>query len=137
MLSRDLILPTVSERILEQCGCEGRGKKGVARSGEVVQGWAMDNAPPQDPRDLRIAQLEAALAATQAALDKALVRIAELERRLNLSSKNSSKPPSSDSPANRAARRTKKSTGKTQGGQKGHEGHHRSLLDESKVDHFI
>lgn len=97
----------------------------------------MDNAPPQDPRDLRIAQLEAALAATQAALDEALVRIAELERRLNLSSKNSSKPPSSDSPASRAARRTKKSTGQAQGGQKGHDGHHRSLLDESKVDHFI
>jgi transposase len=63
----------------------------------------MYNSPPQGPRDLRTAQLEAALAATQAALDEALALIAEFKRRLGLNSKNSSKPPSSDSFANRAA----------------------------------
>jgi len=97
----------------------------------------MDTPPPQDPKDLRIAQLEAALAASQAALAKALERIAELERRLGMDSTNSSKPPSSDSLKTRAQRRTKKSSGKSQGAQKGHDGHHRQLLDASKVHHFL
>lgn len=104
----------------------------------------MDTLTPQDPRDLRIAQLEAALAASQAefaasqaALAIALERIAQLERRLGLDSTNSSKPPSSDSPKSRSQRRTRKSSGKAQGGQPGHDGAHRSLLDESKVDHFV
>jgi transposase len=97
----------------------------------------MDTPPPQDPRDLRIAQLEAALAASQTALSIALERIAQLERRLGMDSTNSSKPPSTDPPKTRAQRRTRKPSGKSQGGQPGHDGHHRALLDESQVDHLI
>jgi transposase len=91
----------------------------------------MDTLTLQDPQDLRIAQLEAALSTSQAAFAKAL------ERRLGLDSTNSSKPPSSDSPETRAQRRTKKSSGKLQGGQKGHDGHHRQLLDASRVHYFL
>jgi transposase len=61
-------------------------------------------------------------------------RIAELEKRLNLDSQNSSKPPSSDSPYRKPrpkAKKTKKS--KKRGGQKGHKGHRRQLLEPSKI----
>jgi hypothetical protein len=47
------------------------------------------DTPPQDSWDLRIAQLEAALATSQTALAQALERIAQLERRLKLDSTNS------------------------------------------------
>jgi hypothetical protein len=45
----------------------------------------------QDPRDARIAQLEALVA-------KLVARVTELEEKLGMSSRNSSKPPSSDPP---------------------------------------
>jgi transposase len=46
----------------------------------------------RDPRDERIAELEAMVA-------KLLARVADLEEKLAASSRNSSKPPSSDPPA--------------------------------------
>ena len=102
-----------------------------------------------DPRDARIAKLEALLEA-------ALERIAHLEEenrqlreenrqlreenrqlkeRLNLNSSNSSKPPSSDAPG--TARPPKKPTGRSPGGQPGHKKHERSLLPPEAVQHVI
>ena len=49
------------------------------------------------------------------------VRIAELERRLNMNSSNSSKPPSTDKP-NQKKRSLRKPSGKKPGGQSGHKG---------------
>ena len=63
-------------------------------------------------------------------------RIAQLERRLNRSSRNSSTPPSADPPA-AAPKRGKDSSGRKQGAQPGHEGGGRPLLPEWAVDRMI
>jgi len=63
-------------------------------------------------------------------------RIAQLERRLNRSSRNSSKPPSADSP-DTPPRRGKDTSGRQQGGQPGHEGRGRPLLPAWAVDEVI
>jgi transposase len=84
-----------------------------------------------DPRDLRIAELEAQVAALTELLAKAMARIAELEERLNKNSTNSSKPPSTDAPG--AARSGKVATGRRPGGQPGHPKHERTLLKPDRV----
>jgi transposase len=61
-------------------------------------------------------------------------RIAQLERRLNRSSRNSSVPPSADPPA---AKRGKDPSGRKQGAQPGHEGRGRPLLPAWAVDRVI
>ena len=63
-------------------------------------------------------------------------RIAQLERRLNRSSRNSSQPPSADSPG-AVPRRGKDSSGRRQGGQPGHQGKGRPLLPAWAVDEVI
>jgi hypothetical protein len=65
-----------------------------------------------------------------------LQRVAQLEARLNQTSRNSSKPPSSDPPQAKP-RATKDPTGRQSGGQPGHEGHGRKLKPESEVDQII
>ena len=65
-----------------------------------------------------------------------LRRVAQLEERLNQTSRNSSKPPSSDSPGARP-RPAKEPTGRKSGGQPGHEGHGRELKPESEVDRIV
>ena len=92
-----------------------------------------------DPRDARIAELEAQLDAREAQvaslthqLQQALGRIAELEAKLKQNSSNSSKPPSSDPPG--AVRRGANPTGRKPGGQPGHKGHKRELLPVEQVD---
>jgi hypothetical protein len=55
-----------------------------------------------------------------------LQRVAQLEARLNQTSRNSSKPPSSDPPQAKP-RAAKEPTGRKPGGQPGHEGHGRKL----------
>lgn len=96
-----------------------------------------------DPRDLRIAELEAenaALRARTAELERkveeltALVRM--LKEQLNRNSGNSNKPPSSDSPGQRGERRGKGGSGKKRGGQPGHSGSTRALLPPEQVDEF-
>jgi len=94
-----------------------------------------------DPRDARIAELEAQLAAKdariaqlEALLAQALSRIAELERQVGQHSKNSSRPPSSDGPG--VERRPKSPTGRKPGGQKGHKGHYRVLVGPERVQQF-
>lgn len=66
-------------------------------------------------------------------------RIAELERRVNRDSGNSSMPPSSDPPKSRAQRRAAareayKRSMKRSGGQPGHEGRTRELVAPERVD---
>ena len=63
-------------------------------------------------------------------------RIAQLERRLNRSSRNSSQPPSADPPGV-PPRRGKDSAGRRQGGQPGHEGKGRPLLPAWAVDEVV
>jgi transposase len=62
-------------------------------------------------------------------------RIAELERKLSLSSRNSSAPPSSDLLS--SSSRGKDSSGRKRGAQDGHEGHGRPLLPAWAVDEVI
>ena len=63
-------------------------------------------------------------------------KLAVLQERLKLDSKNSSKPPSSDGPGsgNRAQRRASL---RKRGAQPGHKGSCRVMLDESHVDRVI
>jgi len=63
-------------------------------------------------------------------------RIAQLERRLGRSSRNSSQPPSVDPPG-AGPRRSKDSSGRRQGGQPGHEGKGRPLLAAWAVDEVV
>jgi transposase len=65
-----------------------------------------------------------------------LQRLAQVEARLNQTSRNSSKPPSSDPPSARP-RPAKEPTGRKSGGQPGHEGHGRKWEPESEVDQII
>src|SRR5919109_3397998 len=62
-----------------------------------------------------------------------LRRLAQVEARLNQTSRNSSKPPSSDPPSARP-RAITEPTGRKAGGQPGHEGHGRKLKPGSEVD---
>ena len=63
-------------------------------------------------------------------------RIAQLERRLNRSSRNSSSPPSSDQPGE-TPKRGKDPSGRGQGAQPGHEGKGRPLLPAWAVDEVV
>jgi transposase len=63
-------------------------------------------------------------------------RVAELERRLNRSSRNSSLPPSQDPPS-APKRPGGKRSGRGRGGQPGHEGRHRRLLPPERVDEVV
>src|SRR6266508_2798869 len=63
-------------------------------------------------------------------------RVAELERRLNRSSRNSSLPPSQDPPS-APPRPGGKRSGRGRGGQPGHEGRHRRLLPPEQVDQVV
>jgi transposase len=64
-------------------------------------------------------------------------RIAQLERRLNRDSRNSSTPPSVDPPGKKVPKRGKDPSGCSQGAQAGHEGHGRELLPLAAVDEVI
>jgi transposase len=63
-------------------------------------------------------------------------RIAQLERQLGRSSRNSSQPPSADPPS-APPRRGKDPSGRKQGGQPGHEGKGRALLPAWAVDEIV
>jgi transposase len=63
-------------------------------------------------------------------------RVAELERRLNRSSRNSSLPPSQDPPS-APPRPRGKGSGRKRGGQHGHEGRYRRLLPPEQVDEVV
>jgi transposase len=78
---------------------------------------------------LRVGELVAANGRLEA-------RVAELERRLNRSSRNSSLPPSQDPPS-APPRPGGKRSGRGRGGQPGHEGRHRRLLPPEQVDEVV
>ena len=63
-------------------------------------------------------------------------RVAELEQRLNRSSRNSSLPPSQDPPS-APPRPRRPVSGRKRGGQPGHEGRHRRLLPPERVDEVV
>lgn len=80
-----------------------------------------------------VQELKDTIADLQSVIARQAKRIAELERRLNMDSSNSSKPPSTDGfkrPKNRSLR---KPSGKKPGGQKGHAGAGLSLPRDPDV----
>lgn len=96
-----------------------------------------------DPRDQRIAELEAENAGQKARIaelehkvDELTQLVLMLKERLDRNSGNSGKPPSSDSPDQRAERRGKGATGGKRGGQPGHSGSQRDLLPNEQVSEF-
>jgi transposase len=86
------------------------------------------------PQTLEEALAENALLRTQ--VRTLLLRIEELERRLNQTSQNSSRPPSSNPPSVKLPPKRKPS-GRKPGGQRGHDGHHRELVAADKVDAVV
>jgi transposase len=85
---------------------------------------------------LRLDELAAANERLVEANERLEARVAELERRLNRSSRNSSLPPSQDPPS-APPRPGGKGSGRKRGGQPGHEGRHRRLLPLERVDEVI
>lgn len=100
---------------------EGRGpERWCWTSGR--QTWCSRSMAEVDPRDARIAQLEAMVAERDARIAELMAkvealtaRVAELEARLRQDSSNSLRPPSSDGPGRR--RQPKRPTGRRPGGQ--------------------
>ncbi len=90
-----------------------------------------------DPRDVRIAELEAALAARDAQIAELTQMVLALKEQLSRNSGNSNRPPSSDSPSQRAERRGKAKSERKRGGQPGHSGSTRALLPQEEVDKFV
>lgn len=84
-----------------------------------------------DPRDLRIAELEQALAEAR----QQMREMAELIAKLAKTSRNSSLPPSQDPPG--TTRPAKPPTGRRRGGQPGHKGHKREMLPGHRVNEVI
>lgn len=72
------------------------------------------------------------LEAERAANKELRARVEELERRLGMNSRNSSRPPSSD-PLGLPRFPKKNPSGRKPGGQPGHEGHQRALLPPERV----
>jgi transposase len=64
-------------------------------------------------------------------------RLKQLEERLKLNSRNSSKPPSSDGPGTPPAPRTRPKSGKRLGGQPGHKGSYRAMLPSNEVNQVV
>ena len=85
---------------------------------------------------LRLDDLVAANERLVEANERLEARVAELERRLNRSSRNSSLPPSQDPPS-APPRPGGKGSGRKRGGQHGHEGRYRRLLPSERVDEFV
>jgi transposase len=85
---------------------------------------------------LRLDELVAANQRLVEANERLEARVAELERRLNRSSRNSSLPPSRDPPS-APPRPRGKGSGRKRGGQQGHEGRYRRLLPLEEVDEVV
>lgn len=82
------------------------------------------------------ARLEAQVEKLTARVARQDERIAQLERAVKRSSRNSSQPPSSDPPG-KAQKRSKDPSGRQQGAQHGHEGKGRPLLPAWAVDEVV
>jgi transposase len=104
-----------------------------------------------DPRDQRIAELEAENAAYRTRITEDGARITALEAKveeltqlvlslkeqLGRNSRNSHLPPSSDGPGGRATPEKGSGGGRKRGGQPGHDGHKRELLPVEEVDRVV
>jgi transposase len=104
-----------------------------------------DLRSPVDPRDQRIAELEAVVAAQAAVIielnrkvEELTLLVGKLMEKAAQNSRNSHLPPSSDGPGARSAdnQRTKASQ-RNRGGQRGHAGHKRGLLPLDQVSRVI
>src|SRR5215813_4768470 len=93
-------------------------------------------AEQMPPAGIRAEDWAATSVAVRVLVMELLRRLAEVEARLNQTSRNSSKPPSSDPPGAKP-RAAEAPTGRKPGGQPGHEGHSRKLKPESDVDQVI
>lgn len=90
--------------------------------------------PSADPRDIRIAELEAQLSAALAQIASLSAEVKDLRAQLSNNSGNSNKPPSSDGPE--VKRPVGKPSGRKRGGQSGHGGAERArLVPDTVVDH--
>lgn len=96
-----------------------------------VNGLVDGSSPPLCPR---CAELEAQVQALRQQVQELRARLDELDKG-SPHSGNSSKPPSSDPPHLRF-RRKKRKSGKG-GGRTGHQGHHRKLLPQQRVDQVV
>lgn len=100
----------------------------------------MGGVVQRDWRDDRIAELEAELATAHARIAELEKRLAQLAEQLGQNSRNSHRPPSSDTPDERRKRRNEAKKAKQRrkrGAQAGHEGTHRELLPQGKVNKFV
>jgi hypothetical protein len=89
-----------------------------------------------DDKDKKIAELEKIIAAQAKLIEELRARIAELERRLGLTSGNSSKPPSSDGLRKKPSPKSLRPKGqKPSGGQLGHKGE--TLKQTAEPDEII
>lgn len=93
-----------------------------------------------DPRDQRIAELEAEnatlkgrVAELEGKVEQLTQLVLTLKEQLDRNSSNSNKPPSSDSPSQKAERHGKGATGGKRGGQPGHSGSKRELVPPEQV----
>lgn len=93
-----------------------------------------------DPRDHRIAELEAEnatlkgrVAELEGKVEQLMQLVLTLKEQLDRNSSNSNKPPSSDSPSQKAERHGKGATGGKRGGQPGHSGSKRELVPPEQV----
>jgi transposase len=88
-----------------------------------------------EAKDKRIVELEMQLQEKDALLAKLVLRIEELERRVSLTSANSSKPPSSDGLKKPAPKSLREKSRKPGGGQVGHKG--KTLKQEGRPDEVV
>lgn len=88
------------------------------------------------PAGIPLADWEATPASVRVVLVTLLERVLDLEARLKLTSRNSSKPPSSDPPS-APPRPAKTPRGRKRGGQEGHEGTTRELVPPDQVQELV
>ena len=86
-----------------------------------------------DPRDKRIAELEALVESMAAQIAALTAEVAKLKEQLGKNSRNSSLPPSSDGPKHAPPKADKKPSGRAPGGQPGHKANRRTLLPPEQV----
>lgn len=91
-------------------------------------------------KDLELAAKDARIAALEQQGASLTRQVAQLSEQLGQNSRNSHRPPSSDTPDERRQRRNKAKKDKQRrkrGAQQGHQGAHRELLPEGKVNKFV
>lgn len=85
---------------------------------------------PATEQAVEIADLRAAVAERDARIAVLEERIKDLERRMGMTSQNSSRPPSLDGFKKRAVANHREKTGRKPGGQRGHEGRTLRMVEE-------